>query len=566
MTGNDKRLRTGMIVLLLIAMSKGCHVLAHTIQNVQVGRLANYVRSFICFGLLAAWSVSVKKRVLQVQVRRILLLTGFLMIFWLAVREVKYRFVIDPDAIRFLWYMYYIPLLLIPLLIWFVSMSLGRPASFRLPGWTAALIAPTVLLILTVLSNDYHQLVFCFPPQAAVWSEQAYQYGTGYYACVLWGMLCVLASMALMVKKCRIPGSRHVFWLPMIPFAVAICHILLYVLQVSFIRTAVADIAVFYCLVFTGFFESCIQCGLIPSNTRYSDLFAASVDIRAQIADLDYHVQYRSQGAQPVSAQMMRKAEEGPLLFEPGWRLHNMAIRGGYAIWTEDISGFLALKEKLEDRQEELRERHAFLQREYDMEAQHCVVKEQNRLYDLLQSRTQSQIDRIDSLVQEYQREKDGDAKQRILSYILILGSYIKRRKDFVLSMDDEEELLQQRLASAFGESFRALSHLGIKGSFLVQAAPGLFSSRTVTLAYDFFEDVMESVLEDVHYLNVRVCCVMGKPRISILVDSGKGKADLWNRYPGMYEDCDEEDGTAYLLALDEEEGGRYTGCAVTSS
>ena len=108
---------------------------------------------------------------MQTQVRRYLAATAALCVFWLSIRTVKFFFAATPAAIRYLWYGYYFPMLFIPLLCVFVALSLGRPENYRLPKWTSLFYIPATLLLLLVLTNNLHQLVFVFPADATAWHD-----------------------------------------------------------------------------------------------------------------------------------------------------------------------------------------------------------------------------------------------------------------------------------------------------------------------------------------------------------------------------------------------------------
>lgn len=271
-----------------------------------------------------------------------------------------------------------------------------------------------------------------------------------------------------------------------------------------------------------------------------------------QIADKDYNICFAAENADPISKEKMELAAEEPIIIENGKRLHNMPIPGGYAIWTEDISALLKLRETLEDRKEELKERNEWLQYEYEREKEHQIVEEQNRLYDLLQSKTQRQLDKIEQLTQQYKKTDALEDKQRILSHIVVLGSFIKRRKDFILSIDSTPTIPEKKLSSALGESFRALKKMNINGGFFVNTEKEFIDGQLLTLAYDFFEDVIELVLDIAKYVNVSVCVINGVLRINIMVDCNCATDYLRSKYPQA---CIfvEDDGTKLVMPL---EGG----------
>ena len=98
-----------------------------------LGWIYAFLRSIIYIGLFTSWSISVRRRIIQPQVRRYLTSISGLMVFWVTARTVRYIIAEDPWVLRHLWYLYYLPMLFIPLLAVFVALSLGKPESFRLP-------------------------------------------------------------------------------------------------------------------------------------------------------------------------------------------------------------------------------------------------------------------------------------------------------------------------------------------------------------------------------------------------------------------------------------------------
>lgn len=127
------------------------------------------LRTAIHLGLFAAWGISVRDRIIHPQVRRYLVAIAVLIEFWITVKVIRYSLDNCAWLWRGLWYLYYLPLLFIPLFTLLIAMSLGKPADFRLPRWTALLFLPTAALLLMILSNDLHQLAFRYPENAAVW-------------------------------------------------------------------------------------------------------------------------------------------------------------------------------------------------------------------------------------------------------------------------------------------------------------------------------------------------------------------------------------------------------------
>jgi len=537
---SKRYLRVIILVIALIFTAIVCRIIGYE-TNAFFSRMLNFVRTFIYIGLIASWGVSVNRRVVQSQIRLILNWVSVIMVLWLTVREFKFRFISDPTVIRYLWYSYYIPIIIIPVLALFVSLSLGKSEKYRLPKSSLLLFVPSGILIFLVLTNDFHQLVFRFPDAAYVWTETDYAYGSVFVIAAVWCVILSVTALVLMLIKSRWIKNSFIKWLPIIPIIIGTLNTLIYALKIPFASRVTGDIAVLFCLAIAGFFEGCIQVGLIQTNTRYFDLFVASKDISAQIVDKNYNVVFSASEAQPIDKELMRKAQGGPVVLENGRLLHSLSVNGGFAVWTEDISQLLSVKESLSDRKEELEERNALLQLEYKREKEHKTVEEQNRLYDLLQSKTQSQLNRINELVREYKDADTDERKHRILSYIVVLGSFIKRRKDFALSYDYSSQISESMLTSALGESFRALRLLNIKGEYFVETGEKA-TGEQLTAAYDFFEDATESVMETAEYINARVCFIGENLRVSVLTD-----------VPPKFEHIKEKYSLSRLVNLDED-------------
>lgn len=486
--------------------------------------LFSYLRSFIYIGLFAAWGLSVRQRIVQSQVKRYLTSVSLLLIFWMAARSAKYFIFWQPDAIRYLWYLFYLPMLFVPVLALLIAMSLGKPDDYRLPKSTMILWLISGALLLLVLTNDMHQIIFTFPKDADVWTDTDNGYAMGYFAVVGWQVLCAIAALVLMFIKRRVPnGRRHL--LHVIPMILSLVYSAFYYMGVDWLRFLFGDIAAFQSLMYMLTFELCITCGYIHSNSRYADLFASSVGTSAEITDKDYNVCYAALNTRPISKETMIKAEKTPVATDGGLTVHTMPIGGGYAVWTEDVSALLKIREESECLAEELAERNDILRYEYKREAKRRKVEEQNRLYDLLQSTTQTQIDCISVLAKEYRLISKTDTKRAktLLSEIAVLCSYIKRRKHLTLLTDRDYKVSVSELERAFSESLQTLKLLNVRSTLYMDSELSMLSGKTAASVFDFYETVIEADLESLTSIQVSFADV-GSLRLSLNVCC---KADL---------------------------------------
>lgn len=544
--GRKKALISGGIILLAVfaayifrLIGRGCFY----------PTLFSYLRSFIYIGMFAAWGLSVRQRIVQKQVRRYLTGVSLLLILWFTLRSAKYFIFWQPNVIRYLWYLYYLPMLFIPTLALLIAMSLGKPDEYKLPKSVLLLFAVSGALLILVLTNDLHQLVFSFSKNADIWSDESYGYGVCYFAVIGWQVLCAAAALVVMLFKCRLK-NRKLRFLPVIPLIVSLNYLALNYIGIPWQKELFGDVTAFQSLMYMLCFEACIACGYIHSNSRYADLFASSVGTSAQITDMSFNVRYAAMDTKPISREKMMHAIQNPVTLADGLNLHTMPIGGGYAVWTEDVSALLEARENFEGLAEELAERNEILRYEYKREARRRRVEEQNRLYDLLRCTTQAQINRISTLTKEYQKinKTEPTRAKTLLAEIAVLCSYIKRRKHLTLLADRDCSVAIAELVGAFTESLQALKLLNVRTTFFADSRLSVLPGKSAAEIFDFYEQVIESDLENISSIQVSLAYVEGL-RLSVNICC---KADLsFLAFKGniRYE-TDDDEGYQHLVFL----------------
>ena len=483
--------------------------------------LFSFFRSVIYIMLFAAWGISVCRRIIQPQVRRYLNAISALMVFWVTARTLRHLFAETPWALRHLWYLYYLPMLFIPLLALFVALSLGKPDNFRLPKWTALLYIPTAALLLLVLTNDLHQLVFRFPEDAVVWMNE-YRYGIVYFPVVGWMVLCALTALVIMLVKCRVPNSRKVLVLPFVPVVLSVIYGALYIFQLPWLRLIAGDVTVVFCLLIAATLESCIQCGLIQSNTHYNDLLL-SCTLRVQLTDPEYQLLISSRSAEPIPLQIMRQTETGPVRLDGGLRLSGAPVRGGHVLWTEDVSELLEVLEELQDVKDSLEDNNALLRAEYTLKAREAHIAEQDRLYNIIQRETAPRIKLLAELTDAFETMGDEAQRKQILGKMAVIGAYLKRRSNLIFLADKTPLFQEKELHLTFGESMDNLELCGITCGLLSELERPV-EARQLMKMYDLFEEIVERSIDTMSTITVWIGPADGALRITVNTDSA---ADL---------------------------------------
>lgn len=450
------------------------------------------VRGAVYIALLSVWGVSIYIRTIQTSLRSYLLSIAFLLMFWVLVRTVKYSFVQSEVISRLLWYCYYIPILVIPLLAVYLAMSMGHSEEYAIPKKFLLLLIPMGALLVLVLTNDLHRLIFRSPNELPL-SDSNYEYTPLYLFIVIWEFGGAVAAYFIMRRKCRYV-SKKTLLLPMIPIIALIVFCISYLFECPFVFSYISrDITIFSSLCIMTCTELAILTGLIPSNTHYFDLFRIT-SMAVQIIDKDFNVILSSDTAKTYDADVLKKTVSAPVLLDDGVRLSSAGIRGGYVVWQDDVSDLTEMVERLNDTNEFLRGKNTTLAEKVKTDMLHRRLFEKNRLYNIMQVQTASKLHELEALVDMLDQVSEQDEERDILSRIAVLGAYIKRRNNLIFLAEDERALPTSELYYCIRESMQSLALFGTACEYRVDCDTSLPFSELMRL-YDAFEDAIEDAM-----------------------------------------------------------------------
>lgn len=459
--------------------------------------------------LLIGWCVSLNRRLQNRQVRCLLILVGILMAFWLTVRTIKFEFIADPThpIVRYLWYCYYIPMVLIPMIGVFVVKYLDKLADYTHPKQMNLLLIPAFLLLGIVFTNDLHRLVFDFP-QGIELFDSKYTYGFVYYILMAWFILGGLYFVVMLLKKSRVPGSKKMQRLPLFIMLGAIVFWVLYTLKLI-----KCDLTAMDCLIITCLLESAIQSGIIPSNTNHRELFDITT-VPVQIVDADYQPHYVSGAALPLSEADLKKTEAGAVHMD-NTLLRSTPITAGRVVWQDDITVQNTLHQQLQSIREQMSEENTLLQAEVELTEHKAKVDEQNRLYDRIAQEVAPQLIRAEELMKQVSAKPEN--ARELMSKLCVLGCYIKRRGNLLLLGEDNKQIPAVELEHCIRESLENL-RLGGVFTLLNSQCDGTLPVTVVVSIYDFYENVAERLLDKATAFLVNLKCEDGAMTMNIQI------------------------------------------------
>lgn len=497
MKRNTKQLIPMILVFTIIAAGYSCRMLAmFDICGVYV----NYIRAALYLLLFSLWGYSLDRRIIQPQTLHWLRLTAALMLLWLILRTLKYEFVTDLTVARYIWYLYYLPMLFIPLLGVYIALSLGKSEKFRLTGRIGALAIIPAVLFLLVITNDLHQQVFAFSSGVPGGPDNySYSYGPVYFCYLGWTVTCMFFSLILLLKKSRVPCSKKKRLAPFVIGCATVLYGILYLSGLPAIRRWFGDMNVMFCLLYAAIYESCIRCRMIPSNTGYVELFEATT-LAACIADRSGNIVLRSRAA---GEDMVCPREGVPLIRPNGIRISSAPISGGYAVWQDNVRPLTELRARLSENKAKINSNKEKLREAYIIQKKLLELTEKNRIYDEMEARYGDQITRVGQLLRQCQGAAPEEI-QSALKRILLLGTYIKRSANLYFLSQEYELLPQQELRLTIDEAVRVITVCGTECS-VVYHTTGPMRATEVARLLDLLKVVTEAAIGGLYSLFISV-------------------------------------------------------------
>ena len=497
MKATTKHLLPTVFVFTVIAIAYACRMLA----KFDIGGPAvNHIRTALYLLLFALWGFALDRRIIQRQTLHCLRLTAALMLLWLILRTLKYSFVTGLAAGRYIWYLYYLPMLFLPLLCVYIALSMGKSEDYRLSRGTGMLSIIPAALFLLVITNDLHQQVFAFKsgvPGLPV--SGTYSYRPLYFICLGWMVVCMAFSLVCLFRKSRIPSGGGKRIMPFVLGCAMLLYSILYLSGIPAVRWWFGDMNVMFCLLYAAIYESCIRCRMIPSNTGYVELFEAST-LAACIADRSGRIVLRSRAA----GKDMTCPQEGQRIVRPdGMRISSAPISGGYAVWQDNVRQLAELRTRLNANKEEMERNKKKLKDAYLVQKSLHELTEKNRIYNELEAKHSRQTAQMRQMLA--QCERSGPAERRsLLKKVLLLGTYIKRSANLYFLSSEYQWLPQQELRLTVDEAVRALTACGTECGVIYRTTEPMRASEVVRL-FDLLEIVAETTVDDLHSLFISV-------------------------------------------------------------
>lgn len=440
--------------------------------------------------VILLWARNMENRVLSASVAKRFKVVALLLIGYLGTRTLKYQVLIQsPAAAARVRYAYYFFILSIVHMVFLTSLNVGRSERDSIDDRWHLLWAPTGLLILMILTNDFHGFVFVPGGQTTGFG----QYGPVYTLAMAYILLLAVLTLIFTSKQSLAEKRLKSMALPLLVLGICFLYTVLYMIDwppFHYVKVAFQS-AEFNILTVVLFIESLVFTSLLPSNRDYESFLRMS-SLNMGMMDEKGHMVLQPPRGPKVGANEVRRASEHALAIDENTLLESSPIQGGTCFWFVDLTDFNRLKSQLVAANEEMLNENELLMANNKLKEEMAKVREQREIRETIHEKLQPQFVRLKAIMDHLPDEKG--AYEDALKDACILNVYIKRFSNLYLLSRNKATLPLSELRLSFDESLDYL-RLKNKVTSLRWDASGAVDTAVSIGLYAAFEKILESHL-----------------------------------------------------------------------
>ena len=424
------------------------------------------------------WTVRIYYKLYDKKVRKYVLSIGILIVFWMFIRMLKG--IVGINALeRYIWYLYYIPLIFIPTLFYICSCTnrINNKLKYLL------YIVSTILFML-VITNDLHEIVFKFNNDLYFYDD--YKHNIGYILIAIWIFYLLGAGMIkISLNRLKIKKDYKV----LIPFGIillGLIYTLLYVKNIPYIREINMSV-VNSVLIFLGI-ESMFYLDLIPNNRKYIKSFKESY-LDMMIVSLDSKTCYMTKQFTELPTEIINDIDIGKV--KESYKINNIVYNvkqnsDSYVILKNDLSEFYKLERQINKAKKQL------------LKQQHNLMLEEKtkrKLYNL--TTRKNIINKIETKLNEKREEakeilNKKNISKKDLEKIKRIIIYSKKKSSLIIADLSSEIFNYLEIKNYIDELFKSMSSLNNNCRIVVKDNV-LIDGMNMSLIYDIIYELLEN-------------------------------------------------------------------------
>lgn len=491
-----------IIILSTISVLLASFIRRYTTSSAHF-KLFLYILTMTFFMLMIyMWALHINNQIIQIQPRRYMGYLSMLMILWIYLRTVRYYYFDDNIFIaRHLWYLYYIPMIFIPLNTFLFSLHFGRsigwekPKKYRILNWIA------LGFLLMVLFNDKLQLIFIFED---IKDYNNYEYGTLYYLMLLYMIVLIFAMLINLMRKTFVRPLSFKVFLPFIVLVLGLVYIYLYIFVRVHVIFDYIDLTLMMNYINMMFWIAVIHADLIPINLDHKQYFEEA-SFKALIMNEDKEVLIKNKNSYELTEAMKDEIiDQGHVFISKYIALNSNKVKAHYIVWEDDHENIQKSLDKKRELQSELLDELSILRLDLDIQKKSYSLSLKNEMYDEALKKVSQEIENI-----KYFIEKED------LFKVTLWGIILKRKLNLILISEESHKMSHEELLLSMEEVLSLLNQMTWNTSFHFNIRKDL-STLTIYEIFDQLTNLIVESLEDYANLNIHVSDTDNKLKIKV--------------------------------------------------
>lgn len=402
--------------------------------------------------------------------------------FWLCIKIFD-KVSAFNDNNDYTWYLLYIPLLFIPSMWFITNNQIYIKNQIYKRVFAIISLAISLLLLLLVLTNDFHEFVFIFPEGSTGSHPSDYKYNFGYFIIYAFIFLEILTTIVLFYTFSNKKTTIKQKILPSVVILLVLVYSILYVVT-DIAVPYLSDMTLVYTILGTMLVYISLKCGLVKNSGAYFEFFETCnvpLAIVNEKQDIEYqNAQYRKQKANSNMLLVKQKLNSGTLLV------------------LNDVEKLKSLQKELKTENEKLEYINKILENKKEVLQKEKQIKQHAMLLDKVEKQIKNKRNVLEELLNNLPETITTENKKQTketLNEIKIIVGYLKRKTSLILLSEQKQEITKDELKLLFNESFNDLKWLNINAGigldecFIPVSIAGKF--------YDIYNELLTNIKKE---------------------------------------------------------------------
>ena len=464
----------GVLIMLVLCLVFG------TTENNSVNRKLDVL--FYC--LVAIFTSIVMfnciTKILDKKIKILFEILFGLFIFWLVIKLFNKVAVFDDNS-NIIWYLLYVPLLFVPNL-WFLINNQIYLKNKKLKSiFTIISLSISTILLILVLTNDFHNWVFILPSDFIASFTSQYKYNIGYLIIYSFIFIEILTTIVLFYV---FSGKKTTIKQKILP---SIIIVLIIIYSIVYVLTKISlpffyDMSVVYVTLGTLLAYFSFKSGLIKNSGNYLEFFETCASPLA-ITNNQGEVVYQNEKYMQVQNNKNYVLESQP-------------ITNGTLLTYEDVGKLKSLQKELTHEINSLKHSNKLLEHKKDILQKEKQIEQHTKLLSKIEKQIESKKLRLEKLLSTLPNDITAENKVKtkaILNEIKLIVGYLKRKTSLILHSEQKNKISKNEVVLLFKESFNDLKNFGINAGIGISEEE--LPSDIILKFYDIYNELISSLI-----------------------------------------------------------------------